>query len=176
MVKSNIQFSDNYKKSKNIQDIIYKEFIQKNFKIINFDIDSEFEKCNKDCPIQIDHMGEKIPYARWILYNKISRPDLIVNYNKPIFIETKYKNKKYLWINKRDYLDYIKWETITSIPVFVIMYVSQENIFYVHKLDLNPNKLKSLTTSHDKNKVFDVQDSCMRYEDVDSMTNFFKTL
>lgn len=174
MVKSNEFFSENYKQSEATQEEITNLFTKEEFSVIPFDIQSEFEKCNDNCPIKIEHMGNKIPYARWILYNNISRPDLVIKYKKPLLIEIKHKNKKYLWINSRDYLDYIKWEDILLIPVYIIMFVKDENIFYIHRLEKDTTKLKSLITQHDGNKVFDVQKDSIKIQNKNELIKYLK--
>jgi len=174
MVKSNEFFSKNYKQSEETEKQIKVEFEKSGFKIINFDIQSEFEKCNTSCPVKVEHCGQAMPYARWVLYGQLSRPDFIIRLNKPILVEIKHKNKKYLWINERDYLDYIKWEDITTIPIYILMYVKDEATYYVHKLDLKPESLKSLITHHDGNKVFDVEAKSIKMKDIGEVIKFFK--
>lgn len=89
-------------------------------------------------------------------------------------IEIKYKNKKFLWVNTRDYLDYIKWENITLIPVYIVMYVNKDNNFYVHELEKKVEVLNSFRTKHDKNEVFDVEDKSIKILDEKDLINFFK--
>lgn len=174
MVKSNEIFSKNYKQSEKTEGVIEEEFKKNGFDVMKFDIESEFEKCNNNCPIQVEHFGQMIPYARWILYGQISRPDMVVRLNKPILIEIKHKNKKYIWINSRDYLDYLKWEKILLIPIYIIIYVKDEDVYYIHRLESETKKLKSLITKHDKNEVFDVEDRSLRVENVKNLLDFFK--
>jgi len=115
-----------------------------------------------------------MPYARWIIYNQCSRPDFIINFNKPILIETQYKNKKFLWVNTRDYKDYILWAKILQIPLYIIMFVKDEEAYYIHKLELETDKLKTFVTRHDKNEVFDVTDKSIKFSSVEEWINFFK--
>ena len=174
MVKSNELFSKNYKDSEKIEESMKNNFVDGGFNVIKFDIGSEFEKCNKGCPIFVDHMGEKMPYARWVLYNQCSRPDLIINFNKPILIEIKYKNKKFLWVNTRDYKDYILWAKILQIPLYILMFVKAEESYYIHPLELETDKLKTLVTRHDKNEVFDVTNQSIKFSSIEEVINFLK--
>jgi hypothetical protein len=159
MVKSNSFFSSNYKQSEKTEETVRKKILEKGIDIISFDINSEFEKCNEKCPIKVDHFGNSIPYARWVLYNNISRPDFVLKINgKPLLLEIKHKNKKYLWVNERDYIDYIKWQQVLLIDTYILFYVKSEDKYYLHKIVTNIENLKSFRTKHDNNMVFDVED------------------
>ncbi len=174
MVKSNTYFSKNYKKSSQIEQNIKEKLIVENFDFIYFDIQSEFEKCNNNCPIQIEHYNEKIPYSRWILYNQTSRPDFLIKYKKPIYLEIKYKNKPFLWVNTRDYHDYIKWAQISLIPVYILMYVKKDNCYYIHKVLEDTKELRCFKTKHDKNQIYDLEEKSIKIKDIHSLIDFLK--
>jgi Holliday junction resolvase len=176
MVKSNEFFSSNYKQSENTEETIKNLLITEGFKIIPFDIHSEFQKCNDCCPIQVNHCGINMPYARYVLFKQISRPDLLINFKKPILLEIKHKNKKYLWVNKRDYDDYIKWEEILGIPIFIVMYVKNEDCYYLHRLKLKTNTLKMFRTTHDLNEVFDLENEIIKLESINKLIDFLKNI
>jgi Holliday junction resolvase len=176
MVKSNALFSQNYKESRTTEENIINFFEEEGFNILEFDIQSEFEKCNEVCPIKVDHCGQKMPYARWTLYKNITRPDLIVNYNKPLLIEIKHKNKKYIWVNSRDYKDYIKWNSILNIPLYILIFVKSEGCYYLHKIEKDISNLDSLITRHDNNEVYDLEKKSLRFDNLKKLINFLKEL
>ena len=61
--------------------------------MIYLDKDSEFYKVN-GCPISVKHMGNDIPFVRWVLFYQISKPDLLIKLKKSILLEIIVKTKK----------------------------------------------------------------------------------
>jgi hypothetical protein len=174
-MKTNESFSRNYQMSNNKQSEIVAELKRHNFKILSFDIDSEFDKCN-GCPISVDHMGNKVPYARWVLYNQISRPDLLIRLNKPILLEIKVKNKKFLWVNERDYLDYVTWLDLLGIPIYIAIVILENNGYYIHPVTNDYKLIPSFRTKHYGNMELDLEKNVTFFQQPKDFYTYLATL
>ena len=174
-MKTNESFSRNYQMSNNKQSEIVTELKRLNFKVLSFDIDSEFDQCN-GCAISVNHMGNNVPYARWVLYNQISRPDLLIRLNKPILLEIKVKNKKFLWVNERDYLDYVTWLELLGIPVYIAIVILENNGYYLHPVTNDYKQIPSFRTKHDGNMVLDLENHVTYFQQTKDFYTYLAAL